>query len=40
MLLRALHDVEFQHVEEFCRTWSEGVRVEYEKEGTQKDHGN
>jgi hypothetical protein len=30
-----LPDVDFHHVEEFCRTWPEGVRVEYKQEITQ-----
>lgn len=24
-----LEDIKFQHIEDFCRTWAEGVRVEY-----------
>jgi hypothetical protein len=27
-----LHNLQFQHIEEFCRTWPEGVRVEYKRE--------
>jgi Schlafen, AlbA_2 len=27
-----LHSLEFRQIEEFCRTWPEGVRVEYKRE--------
>lgn len=27
-----LRDVEFQHIDDFCRAWPEGVRVEYKRE--------
>lgn len=35
MFLTPLHEINFGHIDEFCRTWSEGVRVEYKQELTQ-----
>jgi Putative DNA-binding domain len=35
MFLTPLHEIDFQHVQAFCQTWPEGVRVEYKQELTQ-----
>jgi hypothetical protein len=35
MFLTPRSDLNFQHIEEFCRTWPEGVRVEYKQEPVQ-----
>lgn len=35
MFLTPLQEIAFSHVEEFCQTWAEGVRVEYKRDLTQ-----
>jgi hypothetical protein len=35
MFFTPLDDIDFQQVETFCHTWSEGVRVEYKLEIAQ-----
>lgn len=35
MFHTTFRDIDFEHVEAFCQTWSEGVRVEYKQEPVQ-----
>ena len=35
MFLTPLDEIDFRHIEEFCRAWPEGVRVEYKQELVQ-----